>query len=321
MGKILAFIQLDDGQPNRNALEALQGGQQLAADMGHQLIGVVFSASAPQQLQFQMDEIITVAAPELDLYSADTYVAAMAQIIAAEQPDLLIAGHTYQARDWLPRLAAQISRPLISDCIGFQNGAQITWVRQIFQGKVHADVTTGEGLAIVSFQAGAFRHDRLEPGSPAIRSQEVDLSAVEVQVRAGEPFQDTKAAVDLSRAERIVAVGRGIGDEEKLALVRELAEALGAELGSSRPVVDYGWLSHDRQVGSSGQTVAAKLYLAVGISGAIQHQVGMKNCGCIVAINKDANAPIFEIADYGIVADLFEIVPRLTAAIKEHRGA
>ncbi|MCH7940030.1 MAG: electron transfer flavoprotein subunit alpha/FixB family protein, partial [Candidatus Marinimicrobia bacterium] len=259
MGKILAFIQLDDGQPNRNALEALQGGQQLAADMGHQLIGVVFSASSPQQLQFQMDEIITVAAPELELYSADTYVAAMAQIIAAEQPDLLIAGHTYQARDWLPRLAAQISRPLISDCIGFQNGAQITWVRQVFQGKVHADVTTGEGLAIVSFQAGAFRHDRLEPGSPAIRSQEVDLSAVEVQVRAGEPFQDTKAAVDLSRAERIVAVGRGIGDEEKLALVRELAEALGAELGSSRPVVDYGWLSHDRQVGSSGQTVAAKL--------------------------------------------------------------
>ena len=321
MGKILAFIQLDDGQPNRNALEALQGGQQLAADTGHQLIGVVFSTSAPQQLQFKMDEIITAAAPELELYSADTYVAAMAQIIAAEQPDLLIAGHTYQARDWLARLAAQISRPLISDCIGFQKGAQITWVRQVFQGKVHADVTTGEGLAIVSFQAGAFRHDRLESGSPAIRSQEVDLSAIEVQVRAGEPFQDTKAAVDLSRAERIVAVGRGIGDEEKLALVRELAEALGAELGSSRPVVDYGWLSHDRQVGSSGQTVAAKLYLAVGISGAIQHQVGMKNCGCIVAINKDANAPIFEIADYGIVADLFEIVPRLTAAIKEHRSA
>ena len=321
MGKILAFIQLDDGQPNRNALEALQGGQQLAADLGHQLIGVVFSASSPQQLQFKMDEIITVAAPELELYSADTYVAAMAQIIAAEQPDLLIAGHTYQARDWLPRLSAQLRRPLISDCIGFQKGAQITWVRQVFQGKVHADVTTGEGLAIVSFQAGAFRHDRLESGSPAIRSQEVDLSAVEVQVRAGEPFQDTKAAVDLSRAERIVAVGRGIGDEEKLALVRELAEALGAELGSSRPVVDYGWLSHDRQVGSSGQTVAAKLYLAVGISGAIQHQVGMKNCGCIVAINKDANAPIFEIADYGIVADLFEIVPRLTAAIKEHRSA
>lgn len=321
MGKILAFIQLDDGQPNRNALEALQGGQQLAADMGHQLIGVVFSASSPQQLQFKMDQIITAAAPELELYSADTYVAAMAQIIAAEQPDLLIAGHTYQARDWLPRLAAQISRPLISDCIGFQKGAQITWVRQVFQGKVHADVTTGEGLDIVSFQAGAFRHDRLESGSPAIRSQEVDLSAVEVQVRAGEPFQDTRSAVDLSRAERIVAVGRGIGDEEKLALVRELAEALGAELGSSRPVVDYGWLSHDRQVGSSGQTVAAKLYLAVGISGAIQHQVGMKNCGCIVAINKDANAPIFEIADYGIVADLFEIVPRLTAAIKEHRSA
>ncbi len=322
MGKILAFIQLDNGKPNRNALEALQGGQRLAAEMNNQMVGVVFGTSSPQQqLQFQMDQIISVAAPELDLYSAENYVAVMSQIIAAEQPELLIAGHTYQARDWLPRLAAQIRRPLISDCIGFQNGAPITWVRQVFQGKIQADVTTGEGLTIVSFQAGAFRHDRLESGSPAIRSQEVDLSAVEVQVRAGEPFQDSKAAVDLSRAERIVAVGRGIGEEEKLSLVRELAEALGAELGSSRPVVDYGWLSHDRQVGSSGQTVAAKLYLAVGISGAIQHQVGIKNCGCIVAINKDANAPIFEIADYGIVADLFEIVPRLTAAVKEHQSA
>ena len=220
MGKILAFIQIDDDKPNRNALEALQGGQQLAADMDHQLIGVVFGTSSPQQqLQFQMDEIITVVAPELDLYSVENYVAAMSQIIAAEQPQLLIAGHTYQARDWLPRLAAHIRRPLLSDCIGFQNGAPITWVRQVFQGKINTDVTTGEGLTIVSFQAGAFRHDRLEPGSPAIRSQEVDLSAVEVQVRSGEPFQDSKAEVDLSRAERIVSGGRGIGEEGNLSLV------------------------------------------------------------------------------------------------------
>ncbi|MEE9463951.1 MAG: electron transfer flavoprotein subunit alpha/FixB family protein [Candidatus Neomarinimicrobiota bacterium] len=322
MGTILAYLQTDDHKPTRNALETLRGGQLLAAETGHRLVGAVFGANPPpDQFNYSMDELISVEALELDRYTPEYFLAAMAQVVTAEKPDLLLAAHIYQARDWLPRLAGALGRPMIGDCIGYQVDDVITWVRQVFQGKINAEVTASDGLVIVSFQAGAYKLDELESGSPAIRNLPVDLSSVEAHIKPGESFQDAKVTVDLSRAERIVSVGRGIGEEDKLALVRELAEALGAELGSSRPVVDYGWLSRDRQVGSSGQTVAARLYLAVGISGAIQHQVGMRNCGCIVAVNKDPNAPVFEIADYGIVADLFEIVPRLTEAIKEHRGS
>ncbi len=322
MGKILTFIQHQNGQVSRNSLEALKAAQELATALSHSLTGVVFGLeSPPEQLTgLKLDEVLLVPATELEEYTQEQYIAAMNAVIAAESPELLLAGHTYQARDWLPRLASRLERPLVSDCVGYRLDGQVTWVRQIFQGKINADVQTTPGLAIVSFQSGAFRSDDLEPGSPAVRTLSVDLSGVTLHVRPGERFQEGKGTVDLSHAERIVSVGRGIGDADNLHLVRELAAALDAELGSSRPVVDYGWLDHDRQVGSSGQTVSAKLYLSVGISGAIQHQVGMKNSGCIVAINKDANAPIFEIADYGIVADLFEIVPRLTAAIKEHRG-
>ncbi|MCH7520894.1 MAG: electron transfer flavoprotein subunit alpha/FixB family protein [Candidatus Marinimicrobia bacterium] len=322
MGKILTFIQHQDGQVSRNSLEALKAAQELATALSHSLAGVVFGLeSPPEQLTgLKLDEVLLVPATELEEYTQEQYIAAMNAVIAAESPELLLAGHTYQARDWLPRLASRLERPLVSDCVGYRLDGQVTWVRQIFQGKINADVQTTPGLAIVSFQSGAFRSDDLEPGSPTVRTLSVDLSGVTLHVRPGDRFQEGKGTVDLSHAERIVSVGRGIGDADNLHLVRELAAALDAELGSSRPVVDYGWLDHDRQVGSSGQTVSAKLYLSVGISGAIQHQVGMKNSGCIVAINKDANAPIFEIADYGIVADLFEIVPRLTAAIKEHRG-
>jgi electron transfer flavoprotein alpha subunit len=258
-----------------------------------------------------------VPGKELVSYSAEYYTAAMSQILEAEQPELFVAGHTYQARDWMPRLARRWKRPLISDCIGFQYNGNLVWIRQIFQGKINADVQTTPGLVFVAFQPGAFRSDGLATGSSQVRSIDVDLAEIQPRVRPGERFQEASDAVDLSRAKRIISVGRGIGKEEGLDLIRELAEALGAELGSSRPVVDYGWLPHDRQIGSSGQTVSPKLYIAVGISGAIQHQVGMKNSNCIVAINKDQNAPIFDVADYGIVADLLEIVPHLTVALKE----
>jgi electron transfer flavoprotein alpha subunit len=193
-------------------------------------------------------------------------------------------------------------------------------VRQVFQGKISAKVETSEGLVIVSFQSGAYRSDELGTGSPTERITEIDLSSVPARVTPGDRFQEAKGTVDLSRADRIIAVGRGIGDEENLTIIRELAETLGAELGSSRPVVDYEWLPREHQVGSSGQTVSPRLYLALGISGAIQHQVGMKNSDCIVAINKDTNAPIFEVADYGIVADLLEIVPRLRKALEERNA-
>ena len=189
----------------------------------------------------------------------------------------------------------------------------------MYQGKINTNISA-EGLVLISFQSGAFRADSIESGSATARTVDVDLSSVPTSIRPGERFKESKGGVDLTRAEVVVSVGRGIGKEENIPLVEDLKEALGAELGSSRPVVDYGWLPHERQVGSSGQVVTPKMYLAIGISGAIQHQVGMKGSDNIVAINKDPNAPIFEIADYGVVGDLFEIVPKLSQSIKDYKS-
>ncbi len=322
MGKILAYIQCANGDPTRNALEAFRAAQLLAADLEYQLSGTVFGAHLPDSVKaLKMDQLIHVQSPSLMSYTPELFVAAMDAVMKTESPDIMIAGHTYQVRDWLPRLAGQRNCPMVSDCIGYHIDPELIWVRQVFQGKINADVVTSAEQVIVSFQSGAYRADQLENGNPSIRAMEVDLSQVTLHVRPGEKFQDTKDSIDLSHAERIISVGRGISEEAKLSIIHELAAVLDAELASSRPVVDYGWLEHDRQVGSSGQTVSPKLYLAVGLSGAIQHQVGMKNSGCIVAINKDAHAPIFEIADYGVVADLFEIIPQLTTALAERQKA
>lgn len=322
MGKLLTFIQHQEGKVARTSLEALRGAQELATTLDHTLTAVVFGLeSGPAELaNIQLDEVLLVQAPELTTYSSEYFVAAMEAVLKAEIPHLLISSHTYQARDWLPRLACRVERPLVSDCVGYEHDGGLTWIRQVFQGKISAKVESSEGLVIVSFQSGAYRADELGSGSPSQRTMEVRLSAVPARVRPGDRFQEAKGAVDLSRAERIIAVGRGVGDEENLTMIKELAKTLQAELGSSRPVVDYGWLPHEHQVGSSGQTVSPRLYLALGVSGAIQHQVGMKNSDCIVAVNKDVNAPIFEVADYGIVADLLEIVPRLQKALEERNA-
>lgn len=319
MPKTLIFIQTDEGQATRNSLEAVAAAHLYRADNPTTLTGVVFGTdTAPKAVaNIDLDEIILVPNSELANYTPEYFLAAMETVIASEQPDLILAGFTYQARDWFPRLSSRIGRPLVSDCIGFEDDGEFRWIRQVFQGKMNARIKVADGLTIVAFQSGSYRSDQLGTGSPAVRTIEIDLSSVQVHVRPGEKFQDSKGTVDLSRAERILSVGRGIGEETNLPQMEALAKALGAELAASRPVVDYGWLDHNRQVGSSGQTVMPKLYFALGISGAIQHQVGMKNAGCIVAVNKDANAPIFEIADYGIVADLFDIVPPLTAALEK----
>ena len=319
MGKIFTFLEHRSGAVARASLEALQGGQELAAQLGHTHTAVLFGLETPpsELTSLQLDEILVLPAAQLATYAADPYVAAMDAVLTTEAPDILLAAHSYQARDWLPRLASRQGRPLVSDCVGYRLDGEPVWLRPLFQGKIYAEVKTTPGSVLVSFQAGAFRSDDLGMGSPTVRTHAVDLSAIPVRVQPGKAVQTGRGAVDLSRAERIVSVGRGIGSQENLALVQALAEALDAQLGASRPVVDSGWLPHGHQIGSSGQTVAPKLYLAVGISGAIQHQVGMKGSGCVVAINKEPHAPIFEIADYGIVADFMDIVPALTAALQE----
>ena len=203
---------------------------------------------------------------------------------------------------------------ILTDVTAIKAGAEVSFVRPMFQGKLTADVAPlGPAPHFVTFQIGAYRVDQAAKGAaPApVRALTVTVDAAAIREKPEPPFQQARQAVDLSQAERIVSVGRGIKEEANIAIARQLAEAIGAELAASRPICDAGWLPMERQVGSSGQTVAPKLYLALGISGAIQHLVGMKGANTIVAINKDPDAPIFEIADYGIVGDLFEIVPAL----------
>ncbi len=313
---ILVFIQQENGQINRLSIEAIAGAQQLGKVLGKPVNVCVFNESSANELtKFNLQKVILVNNSKLSNYNPLNFAASMEQVISKESPDLIIVGHTYEARDWVPRLSARLDLPFVSDCTGFKSDERLIVIRSIFQGKISSNVTLEGDKGFISFQSGSFRADAVESGDCPISIIDVDISQVSDSIKPGEKFQESKGEVDLSRANIIVSVGRGIGKEENMPIVKDLAKSLNAEIAASRPVVDYGWLPHERQVGSSGQTVTPKMYLALGMSGAVQHQVGMKGSDCIVAINKDPNAPIFEIADYGIVEDLFEIVPKLSESL------
>ena len=319
---ILVVAEQRAGALNRSTLEAIVAGQQLGKSLGKQvavaLLGSGIGSLAEQLAGKGVQEVLVADDPKLADYTPDGYSAALQQIIEKESPAYVLFSHTYMVRDYAPKLAARLQKPLLSDCVRYtMNGGTPVFVRQVFQGKIDADFTLkGDGPHLVSFQVGAFNADNLVTGSGSVRNAVVAMDAVEIRTKVLEVFEGVKQEVDLSKAERIVSVGRGVKKEENIQLMKDLAAALHAELAASRPVCDDGWLPLDRQVGSSGQTVAPKLYFAVGISGAIQHIVGMKNSGTIVAINKDPHAPIFDIADYGIVGDLFEVVPEIINAMK-----
>ncbi|PYP84373.1 MAG: electron transfer flavoprotein subunit alpha/FixB family protein [Blastocatellia bacterium AA13] len=325
---ILLFVEQRDGVLNRTTLEALVASQQLAAGMSESLSAAVLgsgvSAVASEIAAKKLDKVYIAEDSKLAEYTPDGYTAALRQVIEKLDPRYVIFSHTYQVRDFAPRLTAALGKTFVGDCIGYKlEGGALLLTRQIFQGKINTDVgVSTEPPIFISFQTGSYRADQAAAGESTaqIENFTLDMSGVELRAKPEEKFQEAKQAVDLTQAERIVSVGRGIKSEENLGLVKDLAEALGAELAASRPICDNEWLPMDRQIGSSGQTVAPKLYLAVGISGAIQHVVGMKNAQTIVAINKDAEAPIFDIADYGIVGDLFEIVPALIAEAKKSQG-
>jgi len=323
---ILVYIEVTDGKVNRASYEALRAGQLIAAETGQEVAAVIFGqgveALAAEVATRRIKTVHLVNDVTLATYTADGTTRAFQQVIAQVDPALVILSHTYEARDFAPKLAASMGRALVGDCIGYRvEGGELVLTRQIFQGKMVADVVpTGEKPWFVSFQVGTFRGDECEAGAGAVALTSVAIGAGDVRQRPEERFKEAKAAVDLTQAPLIVSVGRGIKEQKNIDLVRRLSEALGAELAASRPICDNDWLPMDRQIGSSGQTVAPKLYLAVGISGAIQHLVGMKGARTIVAINRDKDAPIFEIADYGVVGDLFEIVPALTAAAEKSRA-
>jgi electron transfer flavoprotein alpha subunit len=307
--KVLAILE------QRMLGETLAAAQQIGTEVEAAVAGADGSALAAEAATKKVSRVYAVQHALLANYTADGYTAAFEALIRKVSPDLVLFPHTYQTRDFAPKLATRFERVLISDVISAKDGV---FVRQLFQGRLNADVrVSGPGPHFASLQAGAWRADTLEAGAAQIEVFTPDLNAAQVRQAPEPPFRESARAVDLAAAERIVSVGRGIGEKEKIAVVEDLARAMDAELAASRPICDAGWLPMERQVGSSGQTVAPKLYVAVGISGAIQHLVGMKGAKTIVAINKDANAPIFEVANYGIVGDLFEVVPALIEEIKK----
>jgi len=326
---VLVFAEQQSGKLSRPTWEALAAGQRLAQDLGATvsaiLLGCDLSSLASELALVELREVLSIDSPLLADYTPDGYSQALREVVQARKPRFVVFSHTYQVRDFAPKLAASIARGLVSDCLGYRKeDDRLIFVRQVFQGKFCADVEfVGDSPYFVSFQAGAFREDAVRRGNAAakVTAIPVSLSPDSIRTKPGERFREAKQAVDLTQAQAIVAVGRGIKAPENLEMARKLAEALGAELGASRPVCDSGWLPMDRQIGSSGQTVAPKLYIALGISGAIQHQVGMKSSHTVVAFNKDKEAPIFEVATYGIVGDLLGILPPLIEEIKKIKGA
>ena len=317
---ILVVAEQRGGVLNRASWEAVVAAQQMGGPVKVVVGGQGLASVAAELAAADVAEVIALEHAALGEYTADGFVQAMAGLIAAESPSHVVFPHTYQTRDYAPRLAARIGRAIATDCIAVKAGGSAPlFVRPMFQGKVNADVALeGPAPHLVTFQIGAFRIDAVKKGAGAapVRQVAATVDPAGIRQKPEAPFREAKQAVDLTQAERIVSIGRGIKGEEHIGIAKALAEALGAELAASRPICDAGWLPMERQVGSSGQTVAPKLYLALGISGAIQHVVGMKGARTIVAINKDPEAPIFEIADYGIAGDLFEIVPAMIAALK-----
>src|SRR5499425_2832299 len=324
--KILVVAEQRQGKWNNTSFETLAAAQQIAAETSSTVSAVVVgkgvSALADQLAEKNVAEVLKLEHDLLEAYTPDGYCVALKQVVESATPDLILFPHTYQVRDFAPKLAAMLGKGMIGDCIGYRNeNGKLVFVRQMFQGKTSADVSfVGAGPWFASFQSGAFRADQVAAsgsGAKPISKISVDLKPEQIRTQPLELFKEAKSAVDLTQAPLIVAIGRGIKAPENISQAEAVAKALGAEIAASRPICDEGWLPMERQIGSSGQTVAPKLYLALGISGAIQHVVGMKGARTIVAINKDQNAPIFEIADYGVVGDIFEIMPALTEALEK----
>lgn len=318
---ILVIAEQKDGKLNRASLETIAAAQQLAGGSMPIKVAVAgqnVAAVAAELAKTAVAEVIAVDHAALASYTPDAFVQAFQQVIAQVNPTVVLLPHTYQTRDFSPTLATRLDRALITDVIAVKAGTTLTFARPMFQGKLTADVQPqGPGPHFVTIQIGAFRADAVTVGSAPVSNASISIDESKLRQKPEAPFQEAKQAVDLSQAERIVSVGRGIKSQENIAIAEQLAKAFGAELAASRPICDNGWLPMERQIGSSGQTVAPKLYVALGISGAIQHLVGMKGSRTIVAINKDAEAPIFEVADYGVQGDLFELAPAIIAELQK----
>jgi electron transfer flavoprotein alpha subunit len=326
--KILVIIEQREGKLNRASWETLVAGQSIAAETGWPLEAAVIGSGvvsiANEVAGKKVAKVYHLKSSALNPYTPDAFSTGLKQFLSSDQPKLVLMPHTYQVRDFVPKLATAMGRTVISDCVGYRkDGEKLLFTRQMFQGKFAADVSFNCGAPwFVTFQNGAFRGDKVEAGaSPApVETVNLEIPAATIRNKPQEIFKEAKQAVDLTQAEIIVSVGRGIKEQKNIELAKQLADALGGEIAASRPICDSGWLPMDRQIGSSGQTVAPKLYLALGISGAIQHIVGMKGARSVIAVNKDHEAPIFEIADVAVVGNLFDIVPPLIEEVKKAKA-
>ena len=312
---ILVVLENNRGSLHRMSNEAIAGAQKMGGSISALAIGVNADAMAGELSDVDIAEVITINHDLVSSYNADGYSDVVSQVIKSESPQTIVIGHSYQTRDFMPRVSAKLDIPFIPDIISMDDGI----VKQVLNAKLNALVTTSADQVILSFQSATFSEEAMVTGSCLARSIEVNLDSSIVRSEAEDPFQEDAGDVDLESAELIVSIGRGIEKEENISMAFDLAKVLGAEVSASRPVVDSDWVESFRQVGSSGQTVAPKLYFSLGISGAIQHVVGMKGSKNILAINKDPDAPIFEIADYAVVGDLLDIIPKLIEALQTEK--
>jgi len=312
---ILVVLEDNRGSLHRMSKEAIAGAQKMGGSISALAIGVNADAMAGELSGVDITEVITINHDLVSSYNADGYSDVVSQVIKSESPKTIVAGHSYQTRDFMPRVSAKLDIPFIPDIISMDDGI----VKQVLNAKLNALVTTSADQVILSFQSAMFSEEAMVTGSCLARSIEVNLDSSIVRSEAEDPFQEDAGDVDLESAELIVSIGRGIEKEENIQMAFDLAKVLGAEVSASRPVVDSGWVEPFRQVGSSGQTISPKLYFSLGISGAIQHVVGMKGSKNILAINKDPDAPIFEIADYAVVGDLLDIIPKLIEALQTEK--
>ena len=311
---ILVIIEHKNGVMHRMSKEAIAGAQKIGGNITALVIGENSDSVVNELSSFQIQKTLLVTDQKVTSYNVDGYKEIILQVVKELNPEFIITGHTYQARDFMPRLSASLDIPFIPDLVGIENSS---YIKQIMNSKLNASISSSEGPVLISFQSASFSEENISKGSSPLEKFEVTLDASNIRSTVDEPFQESASEVDLESAELIVSVGRGIEKEENTSIAFDLAQVLGAEVSASRPVVDAGWLPSSRQVGSSGSTVSPKLYFSLGVSGAIQHVVGMKGSKNILAINKDPDAPIFEIADYAVVGDLLDIIPKLIEKLKD----
>jgi electron transfer flavoprotein alpha subunit len=302
---------------------AQRAGKEFNQPVAAVVVGNNVDAIADELKGKKIDRVILAEHANLTEYDPGSYVTVLREIISSQKPFLIITGHTTQGYDFAPRLAVALRRPLIAGCVDFEKqGDKLILTRQIFNAKMNMKTAArGEPAYLATVSPGAFPGDEVEVGGNAeVVKVPVQLDAVARRKVVGRS-EAQKGQADLTSASIIVSGGRGLKQKENFQIIFDLAQAVGGSVGASRPVVDAEWLPREYQIGSSGQTVSPRLYIAVGISGAIQHLVGMQTARCIVAINKDAEAPIFKIAHYGIVDDLFKVVPALTKIFNDLRAA